>query len=606
MTLFHRSWVAAALLVVAALVTATCLAACQSAGPTEASVTTPPPISTMSWPTAAPADNLEPAATAVPPEPVAIAINLWNAPQTLNPQEVAVLDASANDLVDNLYAGLVSLDPDTGAIQPELALRWELLGDASRWQIILRNDIYWVAVNPDTGEPEIVRPITAYDVVFAVQQACNSEATGAMGYQPGVFLIEGCRDLSSQVGGVGDNIDLGVRAIDYRTVEFNLVTQSMTFLSVLAMPVLRPLPQELLEDAGENWTQPENIWTSGPFVIQPDSLLDSALTLQANPFWPLERSGNVDIIRIAFDTHMDNLVSWPDSLYDLAVVPQDLVSLLPAGDLTYRRLAQPATMFLALSYDTYPLSIAGVRRALGLAVDRETLVDTVLARHAITAIPALSLIPPGTAGTSPYDPSELVYYDPDAARDALARAGFANCRGMPILTLLVDDSTQLANDLAYELVGTWVRTLNCPGQFRIEQQPLFDVLTMLQTPSSEPESPRPGMIFLGWQGDYPDAFHWMGDILGCRERFPESYLNQRRPCGLLDSTLSETLTLLSPAARVLAFDELEDDLFGAYGEFPVIPLYHLARAVVFSPKLEVYPLYGGSLRFDRWRVAQEP
>src|SRR5690606_9070558 len=71
-----------------------------------------------------------------------------------------------------------------------------------------------------------------------------------------------------------------------------------------------------------------------------------------------------------------------------------------------------------------------VRRALAMALDRRSLIDTVL-RGVNT--PAYAMTPPGTLG---YQPPKLFDFDPEQARRLLAEAGYENGRGMPRLEIL--------------------------------------------------------------------------------------------------------------------------------------------------------------------------
>jgi ABC-type transport system substrate-binding protein len=217
---------------------------------------------------------------------------------------------------------------------------------------------------------------------------------------------------------------------------------------------------------------------------------------------------------------------------------------------------------------------------------------------------------PRTAAAGPYDP-DSVLYDPEAARAALAAAGYSGCVGFPQTTLLVDD-TQVSRALAERLIEMWSATLGCDGVFVIDQQPLLQVEELVTTPPDDIQvqfrGHRPGLALLYWEGEYPDPHHWLADILGCREMFPDAYVNSARPCVEADEWLAEGVAEHDPAARVAQYAQIEEAFFGPQGEMPAIPLYFETRAMAFQPWIQAFPLQAGPLRFDQWvvDVTQKP
>jgi oligopeptide transport system substrate-binding protein len=578
------------------------LAGCQPPGPIPTPTATPavadgqtgvPPLPTEAG------DGLTPGA------PEEVAINLGNPPLTLDPMRVAPLDDSAADLVENLFAGLVQLNADTRLLELGLARGWDQLEGGLTWRLRLRDDIFWVRVDPASGQVNRVRPITADDFVFAVRRACQPALTTPLGYNPGLFLIKGCREVSAfdpalLTPALTDQM-LVIQAIDDLTIEVQLTVSSASFPAVLAMPMLRPVPADLVAAEGDGWTEPDTIWTSGPFAMQPASAGEDGYTLVANPYWPVQRSGTIDTVRVSFGAEAERLQRWEDGSLALAVVPETAIRTLQPGELTaYRLLARPVTVFLALSYDTPPLDNGDVRRALAAAIDRQAVIDRVLVPAGSAGIPAPTLVPPGTAGAAAQgEPG--IRYDPDAARLLLTRAGYAGCNGMPPVSVLADD-TPLSASLMRTVIRMWEEVLRCDGVFTLTQMPAFEVYAALQTPPLPDQARRAGITALAWQADYPDAQHWLADILGCRGLFPEAFLNQARPCSSLDEGLIATSVLHDSELRVEILAGFEAALFGPQGEMPVIPIYYDARALAIQPWLEIAPQRGGPLRFDRWIV----
>ncbi len=540
--------------------------------------------------------------------PAVAQVNLGRPPSTLDPSLVAPLDAAARDLVDNLFIGLTYLDPDTGRVEPALAREWQMLEDGLTWYVYLRDDVFWVKLDPDTGELVRVRPVTAGDVVYAVRRSCRPDSGAPHGSSPLIYMVQGCREVSQQDPALlpPETVEqaVGVRVLNDVAVEFKIVSHPALFPTLMAMPALYPLPSDLIASAGAGWTAPETVWTSGPYTLDPTIGPEGGYALVANPDWPFERTGNVAAIRVIFDASEEGFQAWEAGELDLSVVPEALVQSVPLGDSpAYRLLAQPASEFIAVAYETHPLDNANVRRALSLALDRSAIVAEMLRAYGEAGLPASTIVPPGSA-LAPPDGTVGVTFDADAARAALTHAGYADCKGMPPVRLWVDDTSDRSFALAQRIVEMWEQTLGCEGVFTIEQRPLFEIMTALQHPAEGNEPRRPGLIVLGWQADYPDAQHWLADIFGCRELFPESYLDLARPCIVPEEQLVAASGQQDETARAAVYEILTRALFAPDGEFPVIPLYVHARPLAINPWLEVYPQQAGPLRFDKWVVTR--
>ncbi len=589
------------------MVTVLALAACQPLMPADM-----PPASS---PAAENTVSLSATLSANPPppqtDPTTVRINLGRPPTTLDPLRVAPLDSSANDLVENLFIGLTSLNPQTQRIEPALAHRWEQLEDGLTWYVYLRDDVFWVRIDASTGTLERIRAVNAADVVYAVQRACRADSGAPLGSRPALFIIRGCREIyEHDIATLTPDFiqsTLGVRVLNDVAVEFKLTADTAIFPTLLALPMLRPIPPELIAAEGGGWAEPSTIWTSGPYALWPTSSTADGYTLVANESWPLERNGNVERVEVAFDEATEEAFqAWQAGTLDLTKMPVGASAPAPFGrDPSYRLLAEPVSVFLVAAYEVAPMGNADVRRALSLALDRQTLVREVLFPNGMTALPAATLIPPGTAAAP--ETSDSTGYNPAAAREALERAGYPDCEGLPPITLLTDGAFSLSAGLARGIVAMWNSVLGCRDVFTIEQQSLLDLYADLQTQPLGAR-PRAALTLLGWQADYPDVHHWLADLMGCREFFPTAYLDQARPCIGADTLLLDAAALHDEAARAALYARALGDFFGPQGEMPIIPLYFFARPIAVQPWLDIGGQQAGPLRFDRWTLdtAQRP
>ena len=99
------------------------------------------------------------------------------------------------------------------------------------------------------------------------------------------------------------------------------------------MPIFQPVPRELVEELGDEWLNaagdfglgwqtPENLVTSGPFVVESATITSQSLTLHRNPLWPLTPPGNVDTINVVFlEEEQDAFEMWQERGLDIAPLP---------------------------------------------------------------------------------------------------------------------------------------------------------------------------------------------------------------------------------------------------------------------------------------------
>lgn len=158
--------------------------------------------------------------------------------------------------------------PSSLSLLPTLLRSWEIRANGLHYTLHLRNDVYWVRCDPVTHVSEAVRPVTADDIIFALERALKSSEPAA----------HGLRSLEIS----------GLAAPDPFTLRIDLARtpQSMDlFLSVMASPVAWPLPREAIEEYGDEWTQPGKIWISGgfcPIAWNPEQ----RIALVVNPWLP--------------------------------------------------------------------------------------------------------------------------------------------------------------------------------------------------------------------------------------------------------------------------------------------------------------------------------
>jgi ABC-type transport system substrate-binding protein len=512
------------------------------------------------------------------------------APQGLDPVSLSRFDLGGRDVVENLYIGLTRFNARTGQVEPALAQAWTVSHEGLTWRFTLRDDIQWVRREPD-GTWAAVRPVTAGDVAFAIQRACDPLRPSPV--TRSLDLIAGCRTLRTNNSPTPLNPaqTVAVRALDETTLEIRLLFPAGYFLTLTSQPEMRPLPPETTDLAGAA------LWTSGPWVLE-SFVQGEAARLTANPHWPLEREGNLEALTLRFD-----------------LSPEALPSALAGGEIQAARLVGGATLPESASGDGGTLRLLGfsfnalasnglpipspldsplVRRALALALDRPALVAAVYGASAGAAerfTPASAIAAPSVRGAG---------YNATLAQSTLAEAGYPACTGLGVLTLAVDEDPRHLR-MAQTLVGQWGAALGCTAEtFPIVQTTRADVLASAHGMVDLLEGQARYPLWLAtWTADYPDAQGWIGEALHCAY----GYFRVGRPCDGVDSLLDQASVISDVLTRFPLYNQAETAFFGDGGSFPVVPLALERHAWAVDPRLEGLPRYG-PWQFDRWTLAE--
>ncbi len=356
------------------------------------------------------------------PPPAVLREGVIGVPETITP--VTARNRAERSLVGLVFSGLVRLGPGN-SYQPDLAESWTSDASGTAWTFTIRPDAVW-----HDGVP-----VTADDVVYTVGALQSPDAAGAA---------------------AGAWADVTAEALDARTVRLTTGTPIGSALALARQPLL---PAHLLEgipyaDLGTSDYARLPVG-SGPFSLTDIDSEHATLVPAAG----IVATGDEEPPTSDALPTIDSLATpWPEpdtglprpylDELDLRFYPNEgaLAEALAGGEVdTASGLSAAALQRLATSgldryvYPTTTLSAvllnlrpdhkelrdAKVRTALLAALDRDTLVTTVLAGNAVRAD---ALVPP-TSWAFDADAAGRVKYDRKAAAKALQGAGWSRKNG---------------------------------------------------------------------------------------------------------------------------------------------------------------------------------
>lgn len=348
-----------------------------------------------------------------PGRPQVLRVSQRNEPGSLDPAQASLPDEFF--IIRALSEGLVTPAPG-GTQRPAAAERWEVSSDGLTYTFHLRGDARW-----SNGEP-----VTAADFVASYRRVLTP-ATAA----PKAALFFGVKNARAYLAGqLADFGAVGLHAADEHTLVVTLEQLMPDFLAYAASGPWIPVNPRVVAARGRDWTRPGSFVGNGPFVLaewQPAQ----RIVVRKNPLYAGAADVRLDEIDfLAFDNEDAEERAFRAGQVDVTMtVPVSKLATYARdhpGELRHAPLAE--TRYLGFNTARPPLSDARVRRALGLAIDREKLVKRVLLGGQEPAgrfLPA-QLRPRNDADLAP---DATFGYDVAEARRLIAEAGFPGGQG---------------------------------------------------------------------------------------------------------------------------------------------------------------------------------
>jgi len=454
-----------------------------------------------------------------------------------------------------LFEGLVNSDPkDASNLVPGVAENWEHNDDYSAWTFHLRNNAKW-----SNGDP-----VTADDFVFAIKRVLTPSLGSPLADYD--LVIRGAKKYLS--GEIHDFNQVGVKALDPRSVRFDLIGPDPYFVALLSLSSFFPVHMPTVLRFGTigqrdtKWTAPENFVGNGPFILKSWRKNDVIEVVKSPTYWDADR---VKLNGINF--YSIESIDTADRAFRAGQL--HITQSVPLDKIPYYRREAPeilqispmlAVYFYVLNVTRKPLDDPKVRLALSLAVDRESLVRNVLRANQIAAS---GYIPPGIRD---YRVAQQIVYDPDRARQFLAQAGYPGGHGFPKLKILMNTS-ESHRTIAEAIQQMWREELNI--DVGIENQEWKVYLDALHNKNYE-------IARSGWGGIPDPAFFLKSWTTGAVNN-TSGWGNTR-----YDSLLNESDRTGDLNARLGLIHQAEG-LF--LSQSPVIPIYWYTSFYLLHPSV---------------------
>jgi oligopeptide transport system substrate-binding protein len=417
---------------------------------------------------------------------------VWNIavdPQTWDPTLNSASDGG--HIIQNMFEGLTKETSE--GIEAAAAKSWDITNDGKTYTFHLRDGLKW-----SDGQP-----VTAKDFEYAWKRACDPKVASDYSFLVTTYLVGGAEYFN----GTGTIDQIGVKALDDKTLEVNLKFPVAYFLSLTSFYTYMPVRQDIVEANGEGWEKnPETCISNGAFKMT-DYQTGSHLTMAKNEnYWDaanVKLAGIKGLMIVEGTTALNGYENGEIQILDSITIEQ--IPRLQKEDPNFVIYPHIGTYYVNFNVDNEVFKDVKIRQAFSLAIDRKQFVEQVTKGG---QTPATGFIPSGMifsdgSDIRPLDengmPAPEYGIDPtkanvEEAKKLLAEAGYPDGKGLPKITFLYN-TNENNKKIAEALQGMWKQNLGVDVELLNQDWAVFQ------------ETRRAGQYMMargGWLGDYGD------------------------------------------------------------------------------------------------------
>ena len=413
--------------------------------------------------------------------------------ESLDPQ--LATDGTSFEVIADYTDGLMQMDAD-GAAVPACAESYEVSEDGTTYTFHIREDAVW-----SNGDP-----VTANDFVFAWQRAVDPANASEYSYM--LSDIGQIVNAAEIIAGEKDVSELGVTAVDDKTLEVQLNVPVSYFLSLMYFPTYYPVNQAFFESCGDTFaTSPETTLSNGAFVLTSYEPAATAFELVKNEDY--YDADKVQLAGLNYQVIQDSqqaLMSYQNGDLDTTLLNGEQVDQVK-DDPEFTSVGAGYLWYISPNIKEVPeLANLNLRLAMTFALDRDSICNDVLKDG---CAPTYTAVPPEFAAGpdgSDFSADQTMFadacaYDPDKALEYYEAAKTELSQDTFTFDMVVDadDAPQKVAQVVKEQLETTL-----PG---------MTINLTIEPKKQRVEDMQNGNFQLGltrWGPDYADPMTYLG------------------------------------------------------------------------------------------------
>lgn len=477
-------------------------------------------------------------------------------------------DKNTFTMAQHLFEGLYRFDDDSATV-PALAKDVKISDDGRKYHFTLREGIKW-----SNGEP-----ITAQDFVYSWKKLVTPATIG-----PNAYLLDSVKNSFEIRNGEKSVDELGISAPNDKEFIVELKQAQPSFLAVVSIAWLAPQNQKFVEAQGKDYAlDSEHLLYSGPFTLANWDATSDTWTLKKNPEY--YDADQVKLEEVAVSTIKEDNTGinlYQANELDLVRINGQYVQQYQ-DDPGYVSHPDVANYFLDFNKkEGTPLANVHLRKAIGQAIDKEALTQSVLndgSKPLNGLIPSKLYANPETDEDFRAYSGEYLKNDVKKAQAEWTKAQ-ADVGKKVKLSLLAADTDQ--GKRIAEYVQSQLQE-NLPGlEITISSQPSNNVNQSRREKNYE-------LSLSGWIAGSSELDSYFNLYAGESSYNYGNYHNAKYDQLVEDA---RTINANNPEKQFAEYKEAEDILLNQ--DAAQVPLYQSASNYLINPKLKGirYHLYG--------------
>ncbi len=504
--------------------------------------------------------------------------NLETEPKTIDP----ALNTEGGNVPRAIFDCLTKLNKDGNPVPGCTEALPEISADGLTYTFKIRKDAKW----------QDGKDLVAKDFVYSFLRVLKPE-TGSQ-YATEFYYIKNAKPYNE---GTGNKEDVGLRAIDDKTLEITLESPIAYFTELVSMFIYAPVREDVVtingSDTSDVWSRdPKTCITNGPFKLK-EWISKDKIVVEKNENW----YGAKDVKLTEIDFKMIEEASTAIAAFQNNEI--DFTDTVPAVDVPSLKekgecqiLPQISVNYLSINLTDKLKSISPeayealqkkeVRQALSYAIDRQSIVDKVTQNG---EKPALAFVPYGVKDDKGQDFHDKDYFQDNniaKAKELLAQAGYPDGKGFPTITLTyqTDQIYKLVIEAIQEM---WNKNLGINIELATEEWKVYQVTRKEKN------------FMIGrntWIGDYMDPNTFLELLSSSNGNNHSGYNNSK-----YDELINNCRVEPDKAKRISMFREAESIIMD---DMPIIPIYYFTDPVAIKPYVKgFFKLPSGNIYFDQ-------
>jgi ABC-type transport system substrate-binding protein len=479
-------------------------------------------------------------------------------PTTLDPG--LIVDVPSATIAAKLFNGLVRLDENLNIV-PDIAERWNISPDGKVYTFFLRRGVKFL-----NG-----REVVAQDFKYSFERILSPHFRS-----PNTWVLEKIEGAEDYMRGRAGSVK-GIEVMDKRILRLKLKEPFSAFLSLLTMTPCYVVPREEAEkpdfSTNPSGTGPYKLkkWLHNNEIIL-DRREDYFEWWRSNSGSPASTNGVKGIVYRIIPEDLTALTEFEVSNIDALSLPASAIKRYINEPERARWIISKEGLniyYLGANCSRPPLNNPLLRKAIGYAIDREKILNTLYEKRGKLAqgvVPSL---------LRRWSLQNTIHYNPDKAREFIKKAGYT---GEELIFYVTQDQEVI--DIA-EVIQEYLRRVGLNVKIRqLEWSAYKEALIKGEE----------HLFWLSWWADYPDPENFLFPL------FHSSNLGAKGNRAMyknpeVDRLIEMGKKSLQPKRQAEFYQKAEELIME---DLPVIPFWHKKEFVIRQHWLEgfdIVPVY---------------